>query len=566
MSVYNSAVFDMLAANEYNIAVVSEDFLTGAKWNTANSNASSAIQRMWEQSSKFERLDRELCIKAYGSSFVSDRNDVIVVSEKTDPDNALLGYLDWAYPEYQNSWICNTTTTKSLQLETIPIEHFDCSPSVALEGIESWVMAGEPVSYCLSRPVDEKCRLQFSLHIMIVVIVCNAVKSVCMIVTGKWVTGEKKKKGDGPLIVVGDAVASFLETEDERTKGMCLLTKREVEGGAWRLMPGPRKWEPKRKFWFLASWKRWVGANVLGKKKKQNLPSENTPYKLSLLQLISSKSCLTSLGLIGYLFSLGLHRISVSEDIGSLWRLGFGTITPSTLIPMKLHPLATNSLLANVLIANLPQALMSVIYLSYNGVFTCMLVAKEWSRFADQRRGLRVTEPKGSQTSSHFLSLPYAYAAPLLVFSVTIHWLVSQSIFLAQIVVFSPTGQPNPSVSVSTCGYSPIAIIFAMAAAGLLVASNLALGFRRYRADIPLVGSCSVAISAACHRSKLEGPEIAYEKVQWGVVRRNEEEVGSTYGHCSFSAEEVEVPEIGVYYAGESSPDLRPGAEGGISF
>jgi hypothetical protein len=38
-------------------------------------------------------------------------------------------------------------------------------------------------------------------------------------------------------------------------------------------------------------------------------------------------------------------------------------------------PLAAKGLLANVLIANLPQFLMSVVYLSYNGVFTCMLVA-----------------------------------------------------------------------------------------------------------------------------------------------------------------------------------------------
>src|SRR5438034_10256262 len=113
-----------------------------------------------------------------------------------------------------------------------------------------------------------------------------------------------------------------------------------------------------------------------------------------------------------------------------------------------------------------------------------MLVAKEWSRFTDQRRGLRVTEPKGSQTSSYFLNLPYAYAVPLLVFSVTIHWLASQSIFLARIIVLSPDEKPDLRTSISTCGYSPIAIIFAMVTTGLLVASNLALGFRRYRADI----------------------------------------------------------------------------------
>ena len=69
-----------------------------------------------------------------------------------------------------------------------------------------------------------------------------------------------------------------------------------------------------------------------------------------------------------------------------------------------------------------------------------------------------------------------------------------------------------------------------------------------------------MAISAACHRSMFEGPDIAYKKVQWGVVRDG----GEMYGHCAFSANEVQLPTIGIYYAGESS-DRQPRVEGDVS-
>src|SRR5437773_2346415 len=103
----------MLAANEYNVAVVSEDFLTGGEWNFTDPDVTGVVQGMWEQSSQFTRLEKEPCIKAYGQNFVSDRNDVIVVSMKNDPDNALLGYLNWTYAGPQNSWVCNTTVNET---------------------------------------------------------------------------------------------------------------------------------------------------------------------------------------------------------------------------------------------------------------------------------------------------------------------------------------------------------------------------------------------------------------------------------------------------------------------
>jgi hypothetical protein len=53
---------------------------------------------------------------------------------------------------------------------------------------------------------------------------------------------------DEPLITVGDAVASFLEKPDATTKGMCLLSIRDVRQGDYQ-EANPRKWLNQRFKW-----------------------------------------------------------------------------------------------------------------------------------------------------------------------------------------------------------------------------------------------------------------------------------------------------------------------------
>jgi hypothetical protein len=69
------------------------------------------------------------------------------------------------------------------------------------------------------------------------------------------------------------------------------------------------------------------------------------------------------------------------------------------------------------------------------------------------------------------------------------------------------------------------------------------LGFRRYKPGMQLVGSCSVAISAACHgRSDID----TTAPLQWGVTSKE----GAEVGHCTFSDRAVEIPREGVLYEG----------------
>jgi hypothetical protein len=203
-----------------------------------------------------------------------------------------------------------------------------------------------------------------------------------------------------------------------------------------------------------------------------------------------------------------------------------------------------------------------MLYFSYNALFTSFLLSHEWTSYAHKKKGLRVSrDPVGEQRTEYFLQLPYRFSVPLMMLSGTLHWLVSQAIFLVAIDFYDPFGEPtlrwSPTnariaLSMKTCGYSPIAIITVIIVGLLMVVAIVAFGFIPYKQGMTLAGSCSLALSAACHldkRLESDGAAAAVGKVQWGVVVVGEDGVG----HCAFSTGEVGTPVLGEVYAGTGS-------------
>lgn len=92
-----------------------------------------------------------------------------------------------------------------------------------------------------------------------------------------------------------------------------------------------------------------------------------------------------------------------------------------------------------------------------------------------------------------------------------------------------------------TCGYSPLMIFAAVCVSVLMIGFGLAVGYgRRIKGGMPLVGSCSAGISAACHTGLKGGYEVgaAEKAVQWGVV-------GGAEGVRMWGFESREVGEAG---------------------
>jgi hypothetical protein len=209
-----------------------------------------------------------------------------------------------------------------------------------------------------------------------------------------------------------------------------------------------------------------------------------------------------------------------------------------------------DSLVLKVVLANLPQLVFSLLYFSYNALLTAMLMGYEWVSYAHKRKGLRVShQPKGAQRCTYFLQLPYRFSIPLLLLSALLHWLVSQSLFLMSIDFYDSLGRPGDNdpyndkfFGYQTVGFSPPAIIAVLVCGGLMTISIVVLGHIPYRRGMPVAGSSSMAISAACHFTAEdganEGSTASSEQLQWGVVARAD----NGPGHCAFSPRLVEAP------------------------
>ena len=235
------------------------------------------------------------------------------------------------------------------------------------------------------------------------------------------------------------------------------------------------------------------------------------------------------------------------RSLRGLYSLGFGTVTPNSFIsPIKFN--GPWGLILTILISNCPQIILSFVYLSYNNILTSFHLVQEWNGYASHRKALRVTTPTGKQRGTYWLQLPYRYSIPFLLASAILHWLASQSIFLARVTVLNSSGVVVPDESISTCGYSNIAILLFIVLAPLLVLIVLLLGLRRYTAMMPLARSCSAAISAACHPSELD-TDAAFKPVKWGVIEGREiSSDGKEIRHCAFTSFKVGKPEEGKFY------------------
>jgi hypothetical protein len=216
-------------------------------------------------------------------------------------------------------------------------------------------------------------------------------------------------------------------------------------------------------------------------------------------------------------------------------------------------------LIGNVLIVNSPQIIFSSIYFSFNGLLTSMTLAAEWSSYVNERKGHRVSNNlKGFQRSNYFLSVPYRYGIPLIILSVLLHWLISQSLFMVGIEAWDSDGKRHKTNDFKTCCWSNVGILSTTIVGIVFLAGIIGLSFRRSKSGMPVVASCSLAIAAACHphfdpniqhghgdedadmEMEDRGLEMALLPVRWGAVP-----VDGPSGHCSFTSDTVREPETG---------------------
>jgi hypothetical protein len=103
-------------------------------------------------------------------------------------------------------------------------------------------------------------------------------------------------------------------------------------------------------------------------------------------------------------------------------------------------------------------------------------------------------------------------------------------------------------VTVSVGGYSAIALMLLLLMSTLAVVMAVLTGFRKYHHDMPIAGSCSAAISAACHPMAKDGSAregIVSRPLQWENFDAGLADKKGT-DHLGFSVNPVGAPVEGV--------------------
>ncbi|KAH7184595.1 uncharacterized protein B0J16DRAFT_266395 [Fusarium flagelliforme] len=457
---------------------------------------------------KLDNLTTLQCINEYAVPFQTKRDHVLLVVTSDGP--VITGSESPKQPLQSTScdhragstydWICGDglgCSTCRSKLTKIRSQS------------NNWSPRGKRVKYCLSQPAEQACRLNFDIRIAVVILAFNFVKAVAL----AFIALRPPKE---PLFVLGDAVESFLISPDETTTGACLASARMVRAGHF--------YQP---------------CTIGSRCRYRAIAVTKTRWSWSIL--IYGVTFCAACSLLGW----GLRILPGPRDLRSLWDLGLGSLNELTLIrALQFNAGSGDLYAAGVLLTNLPQLVFSFLYFQYNGIFTCMAAAEEWSGYGNKPKSLRVSShPRGDQRSRYFLQLPYRYSVPLLLVSILMHWMLSQCFFIVAV-------EKEGFWKLLTCGYSPIAIVFAITTTAFMGAAVIITATRRLPTTMPVVGSCSLAIAAACHHpDNTPQPDASVFPLQWGVMWRQREGSGMELtNHCGFSQYPVEKPRWGIVY------------------
>jgi hypothetical protein len=217
--------------------------------------------------------------------------------------------------------------------------------------------------------------------------------------------------------------------------------------------------------------------------------------------------------------------------------------------------------LQGVVIANSAQLVVTICYYFYNSLLTRMLLSAEYSSYGVNRKPLRVTWPvEGSkQRSTYWLSIPYRYGLPSMALFTIVHWLVSQGIFFVLAFPCDTNGNLlyEQKKSVPASSYMPL--MYAGVILCVLFIMIIGVSFRRLKSAIPLAGTCSAAISAACHPPKnVRTGTVTHGELMWGETDLSwtldsgdddDDESDGPRGHCSFTPSEARQPSLDKLYA-----------------
>ncbi|KAK3385351.1 hypothetical protein B0H63DRAFT_522689 [Podospora didyma] len=490
-----------------------------------------------ERNNGWETMALPSLVRRYGSGFADDYRDIVLVLEDNIPNNSTQGtaWSDWLcnffdWPQLsrevphkptadwcQSDGIANTARPVWL----VDLDHLDGSPrhtikNSTLTPLKAWG---------LSERTKLGCRL-------LVYPMFWWLTSACNVVIASILTGMTLFYKSTPLVTIGDVIDSYLcKPSTSILKATCTYGFQDFKN-IYRPALEPREYCPAPKV--RMRWWRAVGLMRWG-----------------LTSLCWLLALITTAAILAFttqsepdIFKRGV--LSPPDQVSMA-----STISPHTSSADK-----SMKRLQLVVLANLPQFGLSVAYLLYNSLITMMVVEQEWHSFGLlglNPNALRVSQPRGFQRNTFFLSLPYQYAIPLLAVSTALQWLANQSLFFAEVDLWNVDGQRQDlNDSISTLGYYNQAMFWIVMTGLLLWVVVVGIGYicTYEPSGMPMLGACSAVIAASCHlpgAGWMVGDVIACGPLTWGELHQDTDG-GVDEMWLGFSAGAPRSPQAGEIY------------------
>ncbi|KAF3797185.1 hypothetical protein GCG54_00009155 [Colletotrichum gloeosporioides] len=514
--VYSPVIFSTKSSVDCQAALVTQDFLKGAAWNDTE---------LAKSVNAWSGPGTANCIQAYQNSLHESSWKNLLLVTSVPNNSSIIQVLTHKAEDTDTS----ETWIRHGNLGNYDNSGSNCDFNYLLAHASLWKIEGvcrdtsnsgscgssfdALILYCLAEQFPGNCRIQVSTTLPTITILFNAVKVVCLLTTAFTHRFE-------PLGTVGDAISSFLEQPHNKTTNLDPVTKSVVQKQSWKkdCISGSRnksltyKRKPHRwaravsgSRWFICMALLYLGPLLLRKFRAHPVGVFTVGWDRSLTK--KTHRCLA-------MWFAGLYLYLTARS--GRFTLG-------------------NSLISNVLLANTPQIVISLVYLFYNNVFTCMVMAHEYARFASS---------PGLTASSEAHS---GCIVPIMVIMAFVHWSISRSIYLVQLEIYDNNGELIPGRSINGCGYSPPPILLSLCLGGAMIPLPLGLSARKLGPGMPIAGSCSLAISAPAHAGQDEVDAAACH-LQYGVISEDGTG-GRDRRQVGFPSRLVEKPVSGETYA-----------------
>ncbi|KAI4719237.1 hypothetical protein E4T48_04552 [Aureobasidium sp. EXF-10727] len=491
---HNSIVLKTLATTDRTAGLVTGDYLKGSRLDAATeqtmflakaqqyhnlSTSSKAALTAIRYDTLLEEIRANLtdlvhlspaeCRSAYSSSRLPSEFSNVLLISGSNTSNTLDGFVDVElyYPEIavapkqqRINWFNMNGTASIFHIHNHCIDtDFDFGNG-DVWFVPVWdyycTAVSYPVEYCLAEKFEPDCGVGLDIRIFYGILVCLFVEIGCL-------SSLAFSRSFRPFATVGDAVAGFLGQPDSSTSSDVLMAIPAVHSPMSRFDKfGFRRSEKDVAMW-KRKWPVWRAA-------------------------VDTETCAL---FINCLF-LAFFAISIAVLIV------YNNDELSNYQPLTLHtPTSTRGLLANLLGLGSIHLAISVTYLFYNHLWSRMLAAAELNTFIKDRGPLRVTLPAPGARSTYYLSIKPHFSGILIIALTLVHFFTTRALNVVAIQIYDVMG--GYSHQRITYGISTPSAILALLL-GFAMLCALAFGLEKKLYDgMPVLGTCSMAISAACH-------------------------------------------------------------------